>query len=519
MDAKLLLVKTITLLYLNGRLDKADTRVSAVASRVSEIVKPRDSFINTEMGESDPIAEMRDTLLSMAAHDVGFRFDEHELEQRFRVNARYDDGLYNALCSGLIKDQNLDIEDIKKRYSSQYNSVAAAVKEHELGALTKELNIKLNYGGHQDTKKLIEEYTKKAAELTNLQDEKSGPFDLPMIVSVTNMSIDEDLQAVFDEAQELFQSEGVIKTPFIGLNRMLGRVGGFWRGGTTVFTALTHHYKTGILLDIFMAVAMFNIPYMLKKDKKPLNLRISLENTRQQDWNTLFTRIYEYRHNKPAADSGFSRDESVQFVKDELAVNGYESMIVHINPTEFTYDHIVGLLDKLMAEGYEIHVLTLDYLNKMSKKGCEVSGATGDDVRELMSRMRNYCLEHAIAFITAHQFSSEARKLERLSPKTFIKEATARGYYDGCSRLEHELDLEIGLYIAKVNGLKYLCMQRGKDRLGALTPEEHKYCVYMFGEIGGLPIDCNGDDMSRKSVGADTEADGGKEAWFSAVGG
>ena len=76
--------------------------------------------------------------------------------------------------------------------------------------------------------------------------------------------------------------------------------------------------------------------------------------------------------------------------------------------------------------------------------------------------------------------------------------------------------MEISLHIVEFNNEKYLTVQRGKHR-GVVTPESHQYCVYKFEPIGGIPMDVLGEDMSRKSIGADTQAEGGGMPWFEGV--
>jgi hypothetical protein len=148
----------------------------------------------------------------------------------------------------------------------------------------------------------------------------------------------------------------------------------------------------------------------------------------------------------------------------------------------------------------------------MSKAGC-TSETIGDNIRDLYRRTRNFCLRRGIALVSPHQFSSEARKVERGEPRNFVKMVTGKGFYDGCSRLEHELDLELSLHIVDFNGERYLTAQRGKHR-GVRTPAKDQYCVYKFEQTGGIPMDVLIDDKSRKSIGAETQGEGGDTPWF-----
>ena len=122
MDAKLLLVKAITLVYLNGKLKEKQTDATEIAKDVVEQVKPRDKFLNTEFGESDPINELRETLSFMVNKPSGTEFDESDLKQRFRLNVKHDDDLYSALVSGLVEGEVED-DRLLKMYNSQRSAI------------------------------------------------------------------------------------------------------------------------------------------------------------------------------------------------------------------------------------------------------------------------------------------------------------------------------------------------------------------------------------------------------------
>lgn len=515
MDAKLLLVKAITLLYLNGKLEDKQTDASEIAKDVIEQVKPRDKFLNTEFGQSDPINELRETLSYMSGKPCGTEFDEYDLKQRFRVNVKHDDDLYSALVDGFV-DANIDQERIVKMYNSQRSSIRTHVNKTKLADVLKHYFIKTTHQSESvDYNTIIDEISEKLKPYNAIGESYGSSYDHPSIVKNTSMSNVEDIASVFAATKDELDSKGVIVTPYIGLNRMCGSHGGIRRGETTVITALTHNYKTGLVLDIFMGCPLFNKPYMRDPKKKPLNLRISYENTTQQDFKHLYTKLYEYEEKIPVDMKCINIDEASKFVMDKLNVNGYESQIIHVDPSDFTYHDLFKLFQTLEDDGYEIHLLTIDYLNMMSKAGC-TNETVGDNVRDLLRRTRNFCLRRGIALVTPHQFSSEARKIERSEPINFVKVVTGRGFYDSCSRLEQEIDLELSLHIVTFNNEKYLTIQRGKHR-GVVTPTTHQYCVYKFELVGGIPFDVFSSDLSRKSIGADTQAAGGAAPWFESV--
>ena len=80
-----------------------------------------------------------------------------------------------------------------------------------------------------------------------------------------------------------------------------------------------------------------------------------------------------------------------QYIREKMQVNGYEIRFVHVNPSLWTYMDICNYITALEAEGYEIHLLMVDYLNMVPKTGCDNTGPQGSNIRDLFRRMRNFC--------------------------------------------------------------------------------------------------------------------------------
>jgi hypothetical protein len=96
--------------------------------------------------------------------------------------------------------------------------------------------------------------------------------------------------------------------------------------------------------------------------------------------------------------------------------------------------------------------------------------------------------------------------------ETFVKDIANKGYYDSCKTIDQEVDLEIYVHIIKCDSKSWLCVQRGKHRLIQVTPDEHKFTVLPFNDIGDIRDDVNGPDTSRKKPGG--AAPGEDKPWF-----
>lgn len=515
MDSKLLLVKTITLLYLNSKLLSKNSDAIEIAKEVLEIVKPRDKMLAAEFGSTDPINELRETLSHMAQQGLHAQYEESELKQRFMLSLKGNEAVYEALLAGMIIE-DADEDKLQNRYNHQKAAIRSILNKNKITDVLKNYYVKTaRYQDTVDYKTLLTELNDSLMPYVSGATAEYNIESHPSIVGNVDFSVDNSVSDVFKSAQEELDVSGVIKTPYQGFNRMMGNHGGFLRGETAVITALTHNYKSGLCLDVFAFTPTVNKPYMRDPSKKPLNLRLTLENKLQQDFAHMYTKMYETEFKVKSDIREISIDEATAYLMERLRRNGYESRIVHIDPTDFTYADLFKLIEHYEEQGFEIHIITVDYLNMMSKAGCS-NGAAGEDVRDLFRRARNFFLRRGIALVTPHQFSTEGRKIQRSDPRDFVKEVSGKGYYDSCSRLEQELDLEISLHIVKHNDEQYLTAMRGKHR-GVVTPPRDLYCVYKFEEIGGIPVDWDGEDQSRRSIGGNTMAEGGQASWMDSV--
>lgn len=517
MDIKLLLVKAITLIYLNGKITDPNRDAITLSKEVIELIKPKKGLMSTEFNKVDPEKELKETLLHMINQPAGTKFDENELKQRFRLNVGDDDRLFNALVDGLFFEEK-DEETYLKTFKQQEHAIRTAINKDKLGKILKQFSYNAEFNAENiNYATFIGEIQQAIAPFQSLGSNDDTGMNHPGIVSNTDLNDNTSIEDVLSRTIDELDTKGVITTPYQGLNRMLGQHRGIRRGELGVITALTHNYKSGLTMDIFMGCALFNKPYMRDPKKKPLNLRISFENTVQQDFKHMYPKLKEYVDKEKVDITKVNIEEAGAFIMDILGKNGYHNRIIHIDPSDFTFYDLFKIIDGFEKQGYEIHLLTIDYLNMMSKAGC-VNETAGENVRDLFRRVRNYCLKKGIAIITPHQFSSEARKVERNEPRNFVKTVTGKGFYDSSSRLEQELDLEVSIHIVEFNNESYLTMQRGKHR-GVVTPIKHQYTVYKFEEIGGLPFDIETEDMSRTIIGGDVASDpnGGASDWLETV--
>lgn len=512
MDAKLLLVKIITLLYREAQIGNPDTTSIPLVKELVNGIKTSNGLLSSEFGK-DIITSLRESVLWMVENGPKHVYDREEILQRMRMNVNGDDAAYDALKQGIAKEYTEEeLLIVIKSYRSSlmdYNN-RIAVKE-----VLRQYNTRMAFNEETVNWKTIVEDLRTT--LKPYEDALRGEVEAvhPSTVSAIDFSDVSSIRDILILAVDELDERGVLRFGWQGFNRMFGDSHGARRGEFVVIGALQHNFKSDWCLNTMRQVALYNKPYMRDSTKKPALLRVSFENTAAHDITSWYKEFYENETRTPINQKEIDPVEAAQVIFDRMQVNGYHILYRHIDPTEFTYRDFFDMLDKFEREGYEIHSIWCDYLNMMSKRGC-AQGAHGQDIRDLFRRMRNYTSKRGITFFTPHQLSTEAKGLTRLGIDNFVKEIANKGYWDSCRTLDQEVDMEIYLHIETANGEKYLTAQRGKHRKLTQTRMVDMYTVYKF-EPHGIIDDVNGPDLSRRAVGGRTMSEGGETAWYSAT--
>lgn len=513
MDTKLLLVKLITLLYLESKLPDKSNPSTALATAILTHIKLPDNYTGNDFGR-DPLIAMRETARWMVSNPIDTVYDTKEFLQRLRVNVNNDHGLFDAFYSSIgtdyeenaLKHTILTYRKILNEYINQ-----AKVKDILKNAYTKAW---FQTDG-VDWRFFVKEINESLEPFSSIS---SVEVTHPSVVSDIMFTSPDDVKNVFNRSIKELDSTGIIKFGWQGLNRMFGPTGGARRGEFIVIGALQHNFKSGTTLEMFKSAAIYNIPRLRDPSKKPLLMRISFENPIEKDMTDLYRSLVENETGIFCDPRHIDTDEATRFVIDRLQNRGWYINMCHIDPSEFTYRDLFERIERFEADGYEVVMLNMDYLPMMSKKGC-AQGPAGVEIRDLYRRVRNFTAKRGIITITPHQLSTDAKQLTRLGIDNFVQEIANKGYYDGCRTIDQEVDMEIYQHIVKVNGESYLTFQRGKHRkpLGIITPDRDLYTVYKFEIVGTIPDDVEDIDKSRRTVGGKTINEGGDSAWYDGI--
>lgn len=512
MDTKLLLVKSITLLYRESQVTPITMNSASIINEILIIIKVPETYVSGDFAK-DNVSSLRETLRWMASNSLTHTYDKSELLQRLRVNCGNDDGLYESFVQGISKDLNDD--DLKATIVSYRKSLFTFTNQEKVKSIMKRYTNQVLFQPNTvDWRSLISSISEELTPFGDL--DESTVADSKHLVTRVNFNDFNSVRTALSRGQEEQKSIGVFKMGLQGINRMCGQFGGLRRGESVLTSALQSNYKSGLCLDMLRWAAVHNRPYMIDPERKPLLIRMSLENKPEQDILALYKSLAENETGLPVDVSCVTSDEATRYVIQELTKNGFHIDMSQYDPSEMTFYDVFAMIEGLEKDGYEIQLLNIDYLNMLSKKGC-AQGPAGVDIRDLYRRVKNFCAKRHTTFITPHQLSTQAKEMIRggFNQADFVKEIANKGYYDGCKGLDQEPDLEIHQHIVQVGeDEKYLTLRRGKHRKTGETPTRDLYCVYKFENYANIPDDVLGIDRSRKSVGGSTVSEGGAPAWW-----
>lgn len=525
MDPKLLLVKIATLLYKEGQLKDPTVHSANLVKEVIATIKIPETAMDLDRSR-DTLQSLRLTVNWMADLAPGDEMDRGSVLQRIRVNTADDESLYYAFEAGV--EEEPDLNRLKKQCIQLRMELRDHINQTNIQEILKTYSSQANFRPESvDWRNFINEMNSKLEPYRNTT---SDEFKVAGMLQGVNLADADGVKDLFVQAALETSTAGILKCGWQAINRMLGDHKGFRRGEFVLVGALQHNYKTGFTLNLFKHLALYNTPYMRDPTKKPLIIHVSAENELHMNIVQLYRSLYENDTGEVVDESKFKDlhipleerlaniAEAQKYIYDKMSVNGYHVEMWRCDPSTTTYQSIFDMVAYFESQGYEIHAIVFDYLNMISKGGCNLTGPTGSEIRDLIRRVRNFMAPRGITFITPHQLSTEAKKMVRAGVNDFVKHLEGKGYYDSCGTVDQEVDLEIFIHIVTVNGEDFLTIQRGKHRKPVATEHKHRYTVLPFARAGAVRDDLLGQDTSRKTPGGGAIGSGEETPWFAPSG-
>lgn len=513
MDIKLLLVKSISALY-------QCSAVGQSTESLKELIKQMLSYARLPEGpaesqiERSALAQMRTTLMWMINQPESQAYGRAEMLQRLRVNVGNDDKLYNAFVDGFSKIHDDEIPEVQKTVNRFRKDVRHFVALEKVKAALKQASYQASFRTNEI--KDLQMFTNKVAEeITNLSLDQDTKND-PSVVADIDFDNPESLEEAYDSLEELLSSEGIIKTPWKAMNRSFGENYGIRRGEFVLLNALPGQYKSGMLLDLFIGAALFNDPHLFDKTKIPALLFISTEDEAPIIMQKIFVILKQHETGMPVDYKSFTRNEIVEYVKARMQARGWKILVRKVRPSMTTYSKLIETLEGYKQKGYEIAMMVGDYFSMFNKEGCRMDNK-GDEFQDLFRRIREYSAINRIATPTAHQLSTEAKNVLRQFPDEWLTMLPGKGYYEGCRKLETEVDYEAYLAKKETPHGTFLEYVWGKHRKLGSTPLKAKHFFLKFNPepMHGIQYDEHLDiDMSFTNLAGKAAHQGGGAQFF-----
>ena len=497
MNDLLLLVKSITLLYRESLLSMEEDSTKDLVRKVIEAIKTPEVSIGITK-DLEIINALKATATEMVNHDKTHQYQKDILLQQLQVNCGADDSTYESLQSGIEPDMSEDENKL-----TVINIRAAIATHFKHGKIEEVLSkrfseFKFKRSGIKNINKWINTMIAELEPFQVIGQEKDSA-----IIDEVDISDKDSINRIYASIKEENEGGGGFITGFQGINGMIG--GRFRLGEQWGLYGLQHNYKTGFSLTIFKQICMYNTPVLKDPKKKPLLLRISFEDSLVLNFQYLYKNMWENETGKVLSKKDLTEMDigvMTEYVTNKLSATGFHVKLLFVNPSDWTYKDICNLVLKYEAEGYEVQMVMVDYLTKISKEGC-TQGATGQDVRNLFERVKAFMASKGILFITPHQLSTEAKGLMRDGYNDFVKRLPGGGYTADCRQIDQVIDGELFFHIERLKGKNeaYFTVQGGKLRRIEQVDEDDKYRVYKFVRKGVILDDLNKPDSAMLKVG------------------
>lgn len=471
-------------LYYNDLSGDKNTAIYEELESILKYIKVDNRSSDTLGTDNSVVESLRNTAEWMIYNKEG-NYDLDNLVQRLSINFQTNNEYIVIVKEGLKKE--IDKTEASNKVLNILNELRHEKKKDRLKRLIAMANADINFGSaYVDVHSYISRLTAELEDMQSVETEELSGY-----VGKIDFTDDNSIEEALSKAIELTKEEGGLNTGFKGFNDAVG--GRVKRGLYVNFGALTYCYKSGILLDLTLNVPAFTDPWMFDVTKKPLILRISFENTIDQDIIILYKRLYEMKTGKKYSGTKVHIDKARTMLKEHFQQKGYCVSIENYNPNDFSIYDLFSLLNKYISAGYEIHAVVCDYSALIAPN------TPGDSLELKLQKtaeiIRNYCYPKGITFFTAHQLSTQAQDLARENHTTFVSKVRTGGWYMSCRALHTKFDLEIILHVfTHIDGNKYLMVSKGKHRLGESIPEKYCTFIYKFEEIGGIPVDAEFDE-------------------------
>ena len=450
-------IKCITLLYRELIVNRTDSSKDFSTELINNVLKmiSKDNNENSALGTNVIILDNIINLCHKIVNNID-TYSEEEIMDNVSI---------------ALKDDKTLLENITKTLSKELNS--SALKR---SVVSIRIQLKNELTDDSIIKKVNSFiYDIKSNPYTNIiANTKQFILDLELLTTSTGENIpgivanintkDESMTKVLKAAKDLADGTGTFKFGFREFNTITQKR--LKRGDSVVIPALQHEYKSGMVQSLFMQIPIYNKPETMQIDKTkiPVVVYISFEDDPEVFGTFMYNYLYSAEFGVAPDLSNITPEDMQEYIHSKLSVNGFEIIMLRVNPSEWTYKELFNYILLLESQGYEIFSCIIDYLVKMSVVGCVGKGGT--EYRDLWDKCRQFFSVKKILFISPHQMSTEAKQLVRngTNKMNLVKEVVGKGYTELSKQIDQVVDVEICIAKALMNKKWVLTMMIGKHR-------------------------------------------------------
>lgn len=547
-DIKIALNTSLALLYLAHRQEAIDPDQELIRSALDTI------RANDQAGDDDEASAIS-YIKGLIEEQIRSKdFDKKSIMRRVKVACSLFPDVYENLET-YLEEEIGDPEEARKTAQSHKQWLRRFVNQNKL-----KTNVGRLYGAlTRGDGKLVEE---ELASLKKTIDSGRSVENrkIPSLVGSLRTSQPEGFGIVIRKSREILGG-ACFRTGFRGINRMLGAQGGIRMSELALMPALPFNGKTLFSQSLFLSVGVVNkaedFREFIPGDKTPAFLDLSFENTQDINVPQAFDMLYGNLERKKAPteqwyeealatvitkagvaipDGVKEKGKTTEWLKSEhkalydevetivsnrtgnyicksLNKNGWEYIMdQHIN-TDFEIQYLPDIIADYESQGLHIMGVRGDYLGTIKKEGLG-NGVAGTDIKESYRIARNVTAMKDKFALLPHQLSPDAKRFKALNPTGYVRNLPGKGFYEGCTSLDNEADLEFYFGVTEQEGKNYLEVQRGKHRGGTKTAIKDHYCVIPFDDVRILPWDMLDDaEMSKDSLSKFSSGSGALMEW------
>lgn len=259
MDIRSILANTATMLFLAGSSgEHVLANYKPTINTVMQVCLPTDNAASSMDYAKNPITGLRD-VINWQLNNISY--DKDLFLQQVRLKVGQDENTFSAVKMGIESIPHDELKVIGKIRSIK-STIDSNISKYLFLKNLDSIRFKLH-----NTSPGSEEEAALMAELQIQVETIKGGSKLGQrknLVREIDLSNTNSVNSGFEDAMEVYNTDGIMKFGLQGFNDLFGDHQGLRRGETVVISALQHKWKSGALLSSAIQVAYFNEPTYLR---------------------------------------------------------------------------------------------------------------------------------------------------------------------------------------------------------------------------------------------------------------